>query len=136
MYTQRFPKLLLAFILVILAFQIIATVFYWYWRIPWFDILMHFLGGMWVGMSALWFYLFWGKIKPSAIQGAFRIFMVVTMAVLSVALLWEVFEYGVFVAIPHREVYDIADTLGDILAGVLGGALATLLFLRKKTAVS
>jgi len=32
-----------------------AVALYWYWSVPWFDIVMHFLGGLWVGTCALWF---------------------------------------------------------------------------------
>lgn len=135
MHTQRFPKPLLVFILAIFSVQIIATAFYWYWRIPWFDIPMHFLGGMWVGMSVLWFYLFSGKIKNVATQGKFRIFITVVISVFLVAFLWEVFEYVVFIMIPHGAPYNMPDTLGDILFGVFGGIAATLLFLKRKLAV-
>ena len=85
-----------------------------------------------MGMSVLWLYLFSGKISSAGVHGRVRVFMTTVCAVFLIALLWEIFEYIIFVLIPHGMPYNMPDTLGDILAGVLGGAFAATLIPKQR----
>lgn len=132
MQKKSFPKKLLIFILVILLLQVIASYFYWYWRIWWFDMLMHFAGGLWVGLSILWLYFLSGRIVMFPQNKTISPIVVGVVAVLCVAILWEVFEYLVQVLFPQGTPYDILDTLSDIFFGFLGGTAASFVFLKKR----
>lgn len=132
MNKQPFPKPLLVLILVILVLQIIATLFYWYWRISWFDMLMHFIGGFWVGLVALWVLFLSGKFALRVRPTTVSLFAVGILGTLTIAVLWEVFEYGVRLLIPQWAPYSVSDTLSDLLFGFLGGIVASFVFIKKR----
>ena len=48
-------KTIFSLLIFILFIHALATVNFWYWRFPWFDIPMHFFGGFWVAMAFLYF---------------------------------------------------------------------------------
>ena len=132
MQTKPFPLSLLVFVSALLLFQIVALSFYWYWRIWWFDIPMHFAGGLWIGLSALWLYFLSGRFAGTTQKTAVSVFTVGMITVLCIALLWELFEYLVQVLFPQGTPYDVLDTLSDVLFGFLGGCTASFIFLKKK----
>lgn len=79
-----------------------------YWRYPWFDVPMHFLGGLAVGTVLVGF-LF--RFRPWLYLVLFAGGMVA----------WEVFEY--LFGIP-RETNYVFDTALDFLMDTLGGLVA------------
>lgn len=123
-----FPPLLFLLIATILALEILASVFYWYWIYWWFDILMHFLGGLWVGAATLWFLFSSGYFRPQ--EWTIRAILFATAGcVLGVALAWEAFEYAVRLLVPQPFPYDLEDTTADVIVGLLGGLTATFAFI-------
>lgn len=129
---KPFPTSLLLFVLIIFAVQGIATYFYWYWRIWWFDMPMHFLGGLWVGLSMLWLFFLSGRFGQNGKRTTGIIFAVGIFSVFVIAILWEVFEYIVQLLFPSGTPYDMLDTLSDIFWGVTGGTIASFSFTRKR----
>lgn len=128
---KSYPWPLFLFILIILIFQVIAEYFYWYWRIWWFDMPMHFAGGLWAGLSILWLVFLSGKFKRNIPQSARSIFTIGVCSVLVIAIVWEIFEYIVQIIFPHGVPYDIVDSLSDIFWGFMGGIVASFSFSRK-----
>ncbi len=100
--------------------------FFLYWKFWWFDIVMHFLGGLWVGLSALWFYSFSGFFEDVRKDKPF-IFLLSFLSVLVVGLGWEVFEF--LIEIDFSNNY-ISDTSLDLIMDILGGITASLIVLR------
>jgi hypothetical protein len=109
-------------IIVITIVHLIATYFYLYWTFPWFDIMMHFLGGLWVGSTAVWYIYFSGYFykNNSLTTSKTRIFLVSIISALIVGVLWEVFEFYVGAVDPDY----IADTILDLIMDTLGGIVA------------
>ena len=93
---------------------------------------MHFAGGLWVGLSVLWFVFLSGRFKRNIPQNALSIFTVGVFSVLAVAIMWEVFEYIVQIVLPRGTPYDILDTMSDIFYGLTGGIVASFSFSRKR----
>ena len=64
MNTKRY-LLLYNFILIVLIAILnkAALSFFLYWKFWWFDIMMHFLGGLWIGGIVLWLYYLSGYVK-------------------------------------------------------------------------
>lgn len=91
--TMRKELFIFTFILIlfIAALNELAVNYYFYWRIWWFDIMMHFLGGLWVGLSALWFYYFSGFLKNNK-NDKRSMFFISLFATILIGLGWEVFE--------------------------------------------
>ncbi len=121
-------KLLLKHLVSLMFFIFIANSlalkFYWYSLVWYFDIIMHTLGGMWVGMFFL--YVFERReYKPLTIG----LFLRVMACVLLVGLLWEMYEFYIFQHL-SRNTFDLTDTLSDVGFDLLGGALSGLYFLK------
>ena len=83
---------------------------------------MHFLGGFWVGLLAL--YIF----SPTKISP--RIFLKLLLFVLIVGIGWEIFEMVVNDVIAQNP-FDLLDTTSDIFFDLAGGALSILYFLKR-----
>lgn len=127
MLKQEFFKEQAITIAIIGILHILAEKFYLYWVFWWFDILMHFLGGVWVGFLALWFLFFSGFVykninSPSKV----KIFLMTIATVILVGALWEVFEFyaGLMLFEPNYS-FDtsldmVMDTLGGVFAFIYG----------------
>lgn len=100
----------------------IGTTFYWYFSIWWFDILMHFWGGFWVGL----FFLYVFVSKKSSSVPVFK----VALWLLLVGVLWEFFEIysNNFIG---QTPFNLMDTLSDLCFDMAGGLAAIYYFSKK-----
>lgn len=108
----------LGLLVVIGTLHLSALAFSLYWQYPWFDVLLHFLGGLWVFLVLVW------------IMERFHIgytTLLIFFGVLMVGGLWELFE--LWAGIP-REANFVLDTSIDILMDALGGLSGMLIFKR------
>lgn len=96
----------------------VTTSLYWYYS--WFDILMHFWGGVLVvlGVYALCS-LKHIPLKPTSI------FIFSTLFILMIS--WEVFEWKIGLFDPERH---LAETVKDLIMGFTGGLVGYLAALR------
>jgi hypothetical protein len=107
----------------------VALSLFLYWTTSWFDILMHFLGGLVIGLIAAFVFF----IYPSGRLGSGFVsipkdhkgsaFLIVIGSVLVVALTWELWE--LFVGFTDV-LDDQADTILDVIMGLIGGTTAFL----------
>lgn len=102
----------------------IALVDFWYWRYPWLDVGVHFLGGLSIG-----FFITWSLLSGSLTAQATPTQSLYSALLLSlgVGLLWEWFEFSI--GMP-REANYLFDTKLDIASGIVG-ALSANLFARR-----
>lgn len=92
----------------------IALTFYLYWTTGWYDYMMHFLGGLTVGVLVIWTFNIKNKSPLS--------FLVVFISVLVVGGGWEVFEYVNDITF-STEGYTL-DTIHDLIMDSLGAVVA------------
>lgn len=108
--------------LLVAAFQALATPFSLYWVYHWFDIPMHFLGGMFVAFLALWSAHGASERGISFTSYPYRrlsaMLLFVVLAALIVGIAWELFE--VVTGMPRELNYQF-DTALDLLLDVFGG---------------
>ena len=99
----------------------------WYSLLPWFDIVMHFLGGVWVALLTTAF--FYKRLCRIAAQRQYlNAGRFIILATLLVALLWEGWEFGIQgIAKVHGLFATPADSVSDIIFGLLGAMLVVLL---------
>lgn len=110
--------LILAIIVAFLHY--LALTFYLYWTIEWFDILMHFLGGMIVAFIAIFIYYTSGYIDfPKS--HLISIFAMTLGSVLLVGLVWELWE--LFAGFSDV-LKDQTDTFLDLIMDIIGGIVA------------
>ncbi len=115
-------------VLVIAIANNLANAFFLYWRFYWFDNVMHFLGGLWVGLMALWIYYFSGYIKSNRYDKPF-LFLMSFIAVLSVGIGWEIFE--VLIDVNFSSGY-VSDTALDLIMDIVGGLASATTFVMLK----
>ena len=117
---------------VVLLFLFLSTIFatvHWfaieaslYWHFWWFDILMHFWGGILIALGIVAITTFRRiTIKPS--YGLVLIVSLVTV------VSWEFFEWQVGLFDPELH---FPDAMYDMILGVLGGLLGYLILKRFK----
>ncbi|HMP67511.1 MAG TPA: hypothetical protein PKA60_02070 [Candidatus Paceibacterota bacterium] len=97
-----------------------ATIHSLYWSIGWYDIMMHFLGGLLIGLIAFLFFFTSDKIHYPK-DNKIVIFVTVIGVVLVVGLFWELWE--IFVGFTDT-VNDAGDTALDLIMDVIGAIFA------------
>lgn len=102
-----------------------ALEFFFYWTYSWFDILMHFLGGLFIGLSALWFFFESGYVTAKKHTRA--VFIIAGSATLLIGVSWEIFE--VVAGVPIEDNYAL-DTAIDLFMDMLGSLVAAYAYAR------
>jgi uncharacterized membrane-anchored protein len=106
-------------IIVAVLHQLALTLFL-YWRTDWFDIMMHFLGGLLIGLIAGFIFYTSGYLNfPKGHK--LTIFSMVMGSVLVVGLAWELWE--IFMGFTNV-LSDRVDTVIDIVMDLIGGVVA------------
>ena len=119
----QIPTSLLFLLIVIAVVNAVAEVYHWYWTMRWFDIPMHFSGGMWLAGMALWWVYFRKGVTP---RGFLALWGVSVVAAFGIGFLWEGYEAVIsFATVGHMN--NLLDTLGDLLFDILGGTTVAIL---------
>jgi len=118
---KKLTKRLVYLILFIFVVNLLANKLYWYYSIWCFDMLMHFLGGFWVGLLFLYF---------SPIQKDLNSVVRILLFVLFVSIGWEIYEVLVNDLIA-RNPFNFLDTMSDIFFDLSGGACAILYYFKR-----
>ena len=121
MQSRPFPRVLVVLIITIAIVNAFAEHYYWYWRMREFDMPMHFVGGVWLAGTVLWWRFFSGRFTSP--QNVKAIFAWAIVGAVGVGLVWEVYEAIVsYFTVGHMN--DILDTLSDLVFDTLGGIVA------------
>lgn len=118
----------IAVLAVAIAFlHMAATYLRLYWTTEWFDILMHFLGGLFIGLCILFICFISGYLSLPK-ENLFLVHGLTIGFVLIVGLVWELWE--IFVGL--TDVFtDQGDTILDVVMDTLG-ALAAIWYIRQR----
>ncbi|MCF7834047.1 MAG: hypothetical protein K9L98_01165 [Candidatus Pacebacteria bacterium] len=109
-------------LLVSLAFFIFlanlgAIKFHWYYSIHWLDMLMHFLGGFWVAILAVFLFI------PNKVS--WQSVLKIVGFVLFIGIMWEFFEISLN-SVTVKDDFDMIDTLSDVFFDTFGAFVAVL----------
>ena len=134
MKEQWFPKVLLLFIIMMGVANAFAEHFFLYWRFPWLDMIMHFLGGVWIGLSVLWVYYLSGKFKdiPENRRRISYIYILAGTVTVIIGVFWEIFEFSLDFFVTFNEFNGFYDTASDILLAVIGAIFSAKYFVSKE----
>ncbi len=103
------------FVLAVSYFSAVATGFYW--KNPWVDIPLHFLGGV---VAALFGAIYFKNQLENLNKFAALVFILGFAALIGV--LWEFFEWGVDAFLKAKiNQATVSDTLGDLAIDLMGG---------------
>ena len=129
MFFNRYFIPSFALLVLIALLHYIALDRAYYWTLSWYDIMMHFFGGLWVVLFITWVMrsgIF--HFLPSHMS-----FVKILSIVILVGLIWESYEvyFGLtFVSDPEYW----GDTTLDIVMDIVGGSIGAFIF-RKSTHV-
>lgn len=108
----------------------LASFFFWYQSFTWFDMVMHFFGGVVVTFFLVWF--FFKKYRIWREQGTLKTIIFNSFFFIVIAVLWEVMEFSV------QHLFDIdgvlatpRDSVSDIFFGLMGSLLAIYYYFMK-----
>ncbi len=123
---KKFSIRLILLIFLIFLLNYLAMEFYWYTSIWYFDMIMHFLGGVWLSLAIIYF----SPPQKADLSYALK----VLLAVFAIGFGWEIFEVLIDRFIT-QDIFNLLDTLSDLFFDVSGGA-AVLLYLLGRITVS
>lgn len=109
-------------IFLILFLNVLAHRFYWYSSIWYFDMVMHFLGGLWLGLALVWIF------PPK--EFSYGLFVRLILGVFCIGVAWEVFEIVVHIFTDQMP-FNILDTFSDICFDLAGGIFSFLYFFKR-----
>lgn len=119
MFWNRFLIPSLAVLAAVAFLNWLAGVYFFYDSVAWYDFMMHFLGGLWVGLFALW-------VLNLPRMERFAFFAKPTnivLAVFIVGIFWEFFELYFGITSIRSTIY-AWDTTHDLVMDVLGACAA------------
>jgi len=119
---KKFLIRLALLIFFIFLVNLVALKFYWYYSIWYFDMIMHFLGGLWLGLAFFWLFSF----KELSL----KLILKVILGILLIGIFWEIFEILVNKTIAQNP-FNILDAVSDIYFDLAGGIFAILYFLKR-----
>lgn len=102
-------------IFLIFLLNLLANKLYLYSSLWYFDMIMHFLGGFWLGLFFFW--LFYKDIFPD-FKASFIVKLL--LSVFLVGLVWELYEIVVNASFA-KDVFNLSDTISDLVFDMLGG---------------
>lgn len=101
----------------------VGTELYLYWSVWWYDIPMHFMGGLWVSLVVAWAYAFRVDIN----QKKFGSYVwVVIGGTLLVGIVWELYELCIDATSLADGIHYVTDTTSDIIMDIAGGIVGAL----------
>lgn len=116
MFTRNFLYAQFGLVAILAGLHLLATEYFLYWRLPWFDILTHFVGGMWVALFAAWL------LSMRQIVPRLRYSLV---SALLFGIVWEIFEMSALIIdFPTDALDTVKDLTVVIIGGIAGGYLA------------
>jgi hypothetical protein len=126
MFWNRYFTPSVVVMLVVVSLHWLASFEGFYWTVWWYDVMMHFLGGLWTLLFGLW--VFGASVRTS------RLITVRNMLIfaLAVGLLWEVHEIILgFASFDHPEYW--TDTPQDLVLDMLGAIFGVLIYKKSIT---
>jgi len=109
------------FPLAILAVHLILSWFELYDRLSWVDIPMHLFGGVSIGVA----YALLSRRLGIPLQGLMLLAFIVSLVGLT-AVVWELHEFALDALLGWSTQPSVADTMGDLFLGLLGGIAGSL----------
>ncbi len=112
----------------VFVFHLIISMFNIYDVYQWFDIPMHFLGGLAISYTAVLFFRFFREKGFFDTRKELLLVLFVVSIVSFVAVLWEFFEFFLKTFFNVITQPSLNDTLLDLFMGLFGGLIGGIIF--------
>jgi hypothetical protein len=127
-------QFLVTLLILVLAVQAVGITENWFLSFTWLDNILHFAGGLWVGI--FFFYFFPKETLAKTIRSGSSRYLIALLALSFVALIgvgWEFFEFSldrIFTILGAAALNQpsLQDTMSDLLLDLLGGGFSVLLY--------
>ena len=123
MLEKRLSRQALVLLVVIGLFFHISETLHLYTEFWWVDVLLHFLAGALVGMTAL---IFWHHYYHGFALSKLKMIGLGVLFALFVGILWEIFEVHYGITFLSDGMAYIKDTSSDIMMDICGGFFGAL----------
>ncbi len=140
MLNRKHVLALVLILALVLVLNFFAFQFFWYWKFWWFDLVMHFLGGLTVGYLVIFItQIYHREYFLNQFKSRADILALVLISAFIVGGAWELFEFSVdqHQALPLL-IKSIAtlqmglkDSLLDILLDLIGASVSAFIFVAK-----
>lgn len=130
---NRLPNFMLLFVVLIVVLVALDANFHLIAKTWWYDVLLHIMGGAWIGMLFIYLFSYRQKIFDIKADFWYSLSVIVGFAVL-IGTLWEFYEFIVDQFITTRYLVSsvaqggLADTMKDLADDMIGGALTTIIY--------
>jgi len=126
---EKVLKILFILIWVLAFLHMLAEAYYLYWTIDWFDIVTHFLGGLWLGIASLWFWYLSGYLHKAHMPNKKALYIALGAGIF-IGIFWEIYEFTVWhlsgAGLPSNYV---SDTIMDICVDFVGACVGYFSFI-------
>lgn len=112
---KTLPPSIAVLVVLLAVLHYAAVVFYLYWSYGWFDNLMHFIGGISIGLFLYWFFYRSNIVSPPRLLS----WVTIIGGTIVIGAGWEVFEYVMHFTYTSKESY-VLDTSLDLLMDIIG----------------
>ena len=112
-------------VFVLITHVILLFLFNIYEVFPWFDMPMHFIGGISVAITYFLILQFFQKENYLKMNGFFNVLFIFALVSLT-AVFWELFEFSAEFISGLNLQGNLGDTMIDFSLGMLGGLLAAI----------
>ena len=102
----------------ILLLNAVAHALYLYVSIPWFDMLMHTLGGVFIAIVA-------GALLAKKSHSSRELYTLLPLIVFVVGLGWEYYEYLVQFFVKSVDLAKIPDSISDLICDMVGSMIGS-----------
>lgn len=128
---NKILRILFVLVWIIALIHVAAEYYAWYWTFRWFDIPMHILGGIWLGLATLWLcnQARYAWCKFLCIVN--RTFLTAIVGGVCVGLVWEIYEFCIwqYTGFAHSQDYAL-DTVLDLVNVVVGAVIGAWAYQR------
>lgn len=111
------------FFITLYFLALINKLFFFIW---WYDIPLHILGGLWIGLTSIAVVLYSGHFRLRFTEH--KLFFVIMVSVITLGVFWEFFEYAAGISFASGGY--VLDTIKDLFDDLLGGIIAYIYFMR------
>lgn len=127
---KRLFKILARLIVLIFILNYLGSKFHLYVSIWYFDMPMHFLGGLFIGLALIWLLSY----KDLSLGLSLKLIFKILFYVLLFGVSWEIFEILVNNTFA-KDLFNTLDTFSDIFFDLAGGTFAIFYFFYLKNEI-
>lgn len=122
---HKTPIILLALLIVLWGLNYLAGVFDLYYMFNWYDMMMHTLGGVILGLIMV--VLLRRTVWFQGLSVRQKVMMVIGFGIVG-GIFWEVFEYVQDVYLHTHMQISMGDTLSDIFCDTFGAGIVAIVY--------